>query len=126
MVVEPYFFDMPRYFQKSDIIISRAGATTIAELIASRKASILIPFSQATDNHQVLNARELEKIKAAEVILEEDFMPEDLASRIKDFLDSREKIQTMKKNLDPLRTDNVAELIASLCLDLMEPQKKES
>lgn len=126
VVVEPYFFDMPRYFQKSDIIISRAGATTIAELIASQKASILIPFSQAADNHQVLNARELEKIKAAAVILEEEFKPEDFASRILDFLDDREKILAMKKNLEPLRTDNVAEHIASLCLDIMERKPKES
>ncbi len=125
VVVEPYFFDMPRYFQKSDIIISRAGATTIAELIASQKASILIPFSQAADNHQVLNARELKKLKAAEVILEEEFKPEDLASRILDFLYNQKKIQAMEKNLELLRTDNVAERIASLCFEIMEPKQKE-
>ena len=122
---EPFFLDMPRYFQKSDIVISRAGATTIAELIASQKASMLVPFSKATDNHQVLNARELERIKATEVILEEDFNPELLASRIMGFVDEREKIQTMEKNLESLKPEHVAEKIASLCLNLMESKHKE-
>lgn len=125
VVVEPFFFDMPRHFQKSDIVISRAGATTIAELIASQKASMLIPFSKATDNHQVFNARELERIQAAEVILEEEFNPEFFASRIMGFVDDREKIQTMEKNLEPLKTEDVAEKIASLCLEVMEPGQKE-
>lgn len=125
VVVEPYFLDMPRYFQKSDIVISRAGATTIAELIASQKPSLLVPFSQATDNHQVLNARELEKIQAAEVILEEEFNPELFTSKITAFIDDREKIQTMEKRLEPLKPKDVTEKITSLCLDLMESKHKE-
>lgn len=118
--VAPYFFDMAQYFQKSDLIISRAGATTIAELIASQKASLLIPFSKASDNHQVFNAQELEKIKGAEMILEEEFSPEILAHKILEFLKEREKINQMEKNLQPLGTENVAERIAAFCLEMME------
>ena len=65
MTVTPYFKEMADYFQNSDLIISRAGASTIAELIASQKASLLVPFSKAADNHQLLNAKELEKVNGA-------------------------------------------------------------
>jgi UDP-N-acetylglucosamine--N-acetylmuramyl-(pentapeptide) pyrophosphoryl-undecaprenol N-acetylglucosamine transferase len=120
VVIAPYFFNIASYFKKSDLIISRAGATTIAELIASQKASLLIPFSQASDNHQVLNARELENISAAKVLLEKEFTPEDLAEKIFFFLKNRENISQMEKNLASLKKNKVAENIAALCFELME------
>ncbi len=120
VVVSPYFFDMSSYFQKSDLIISRAGATTIAELIASRKASLLVPFARASENHQLRNARELEKIQGAEVLREEDFSPERLAERILFFLKNKDKITEMEKNLEPLKKERVADRIVSLCFELME------
>jgi UDP-N-acetylglucosamine--N-acetylmuramyl-(pentapeptide) pyrophosphoryl-undecaprenol N-acetylglucosamine transferase len=120
VTVAPYFFDMADYFQRSDIIICRSGATTIAELIASQKASVLIPFARATDNHQVLNARELEQVQGAEVILEQDFSPQLLAEKILDFLNNLEKIERMESNLAGLKTKLTAENISSLCLKLME------
>ena len=124
VTIAPYFSDMASYFQKSDLIISRAGATTIAEFIASQKASLLIPFSQAADNHQVLNARELEKIGGAEILLEEEFTPEKLADKIIYFLQHKERIIQMEKNLARLKTENVSEKIADLCLDLMKKRKE--
>jgi UDP-N-acetylglucosamine--N-acetylmuramyl-(pentapeptide) pyrophosphoryl-undecaprenol N-acetylglucosamine transferase len=120
VTVSPYFFEMADYFQKSDLIISRAGATTIAELIASQKASLLIPFSQATDNHQYFNARELEKIRGAEIILEKEFTPEIFADKIFSFLRNKDKITLMEKNLIPLKTEKVSEKISNLCFKLME------
>ena len=118
--VAPYFFEIAGYFQKSDLIISRAGATTIAELIATQKASLLIPFSQATDNHQYFNAKELEKIRGAEIILEKEFTPEIFADKIFSFLRNKEKIALMEKNLVPLKTEKVSEKISNLCFKLME------
>jgi len=120
ITVSPFFFDMPTYFQKSDLVVCRAGATTIAELIAARKASILVPFSKATDNHQEINARELEGIQGAEVILEDEFKPEGFANIIRDFLTHKEKLDRMEQNLEKLKTDNVAERIAQLCFNLIE------
>jgi UDP-N-acetylglucosamine--N-acetylmuramyl-(pentapeptide) pyrophosphoryl-undecaprenol N-acetylglucosamine transferase len=119
-VVAPYFFDMANYFQKSDLIISRAGATTIAELIASQKASLLVPFSQATDNHQARNAKELEKIGGAKVFLEEIFTPEDFTEKIFFFLKNRENISQMEKNLASLKKDKIADKISALCFELIE------
>jgi UDP-N-acetylglucosamine--N-acetylmuramyl-(pentapeptide) pyrophosphoryl-undecaprenol N-acetylglucosamine transferase len=125
VTVAPYFLDMASYFQKSDLIISRAGASTIAEFIASQKASLLIPFSKATDNHQALNARELEKINGAEVILEEEFTPELLVQKIFHFMRNTEKIDQMEKNIAQIKTEKVTEKISELCLELMESKRKE-
>ncbi len=118
--VAPYFYDMPNYFQKSDLIISRAGATTLAELIASHKAALLIPFAKATDNHQVQNALELKKVGGAEIILESEFTPEYFAKTIFAFMDNKDNLDRMEKNLAKLKNENSAENISKLCWDLME------
>ncbi|MGD9345454.1 MAG: undecaprenyldiphospho-muramoylpentapeptide beta-N-acetylglucosaminyltransferase [Candidatus Aminicenantes bacterium] len=120
VTVSPYFFNMPDYFQSSDLIVCRSGATTIAELIAAQKASILVPFAKATENHQLINARELERAKAAEILPEEDFTPESFAEKIRDFMSHKDKINRMENNLESLKKENSAEKIADLCLDLME------
>ncbi len=116
----PYFEDMANYFQRSDLIISRAGASTIAELIASQKAALLVPFSKATDNHQLLNAKEMEKVRGAEVITEEEFSPEFFSKKIIEYIHDKQKITEMEKNLAPLKRENVADRIADLCFELME------
>lgn len=125
VTVAPYFEDMDAYFQKADLVISRAGASTIAELIASRKASVLIPFSQATDDHQLWNARELEKVHGAVVLREEEFDPRVFAEKILDFLDHKDRLDAMEKNLSALRTENVAEKIVDECFRLMNANYQE-
>ena len=120
VTVAPFFHNMAEYYQKSDLIICRAGATTLSELIAAQKASLLVPFAAAADNHQTLNARELENIKGAEIILEEDFSPGTLAGKIRSFIFNKEKINLMEKNLSLLKIENSAERISDLCFELME------
>jgi UDP-N-acetylglucosamine--N-acetylmuramyl-(pentapeptide) pyrophosphoryl-undecaprenol N-acetylglucosamine transferase len=124
--VAPYFYDMARHFEESDLVICRAGATTLAELIASQKAAILVPFAQATDNHQVLNAQELVRIKGAEMILEENFDTETLASRIVHYLNNRNELLALEANLKQLKIENPAQRIADLCWKLMDNTSKES
>jgi len=123
--VAPYFHNMAELFQKADLLICRAGATTIAEIIAARKASILIPFAKAADNHQFYNAKELENIRGAELICEEEFTPAQLAGKILYFMKNRQEITRMEKNLEHLRTENAADRISNLCLELMKTQHKE-
>lgn len=118
--VAPYFEEMADYFQKSDLIISRAGASTIAELIASQKAALLVPFSQAADDHQYLNATELERLDAAEVITESEFSPEALSQKILGYIENKQKIDEMEKNLVQLKPKNVTGRIVDLCFKLME------
>lgn len=121
--VSAYFYDMARYFQKADLVICRAGATTIAELIAAQKVSILIPFSKATENHQVFNAKELKRINGAETILEEKFTPQRFARKVLDFMDDKDRIDEMGKNLARLQKKNAAQAISDLCFQLMEQKE---
>jgi len=91
---------MADYLARVDLVICRAGATTCAELVASRKPALLVPFAAAADNHQEFNARELEKAGGAEVILEKDFQPGLLAEKIKYYLNHKEVLDRMEKNLE--------------------------
>jgi UDP-N-acetylglucosamine--N-acetylmuramyl-(pentapeptide) pyrophosphoryl-undecaprenol N-acetylglucosamine transferase len=118
--VAPYFQDMAARFRRADLVVSRAGATTCAELIASGRPSLLVPFAGAAENHQELNARELAKAGGAEVLLEKDLVPEVLAARILFYLGHREALTRMAAGLASLRTEGAAEGIAKLCFRLME------
>jgi UDP-N-acetylglucosamine--N-acetylmuramyl-(pentapeptide) pyrophosphoryl-undecaprenol N-acetylglucosamine transferase len=118
--VAPFFHDMAGYFEKSDLVISRAGATTISELIVARKAAMLIPFALASEDHQAKNAGELARVDGAEVILERDLTPGLLANRILFYLNHPERITAMEKNLAGLRSGDPAGRIADLCFDLFK------
>jgi UDP-N-acetylglucosamine--N-acetylmuramyl-(pentapeptide) pyrophosphoryl-undecaprenol N-acetylglucosamine transferase len=81
--VEPFFYDMGRRVGQADVIVCRAGATTIAEISAAAKPAILIPLPTATDDHQRRNAEALAAAGAAEVLLQSDATGPELAARIK-------------------------------------------
>lgn len=104
--VVPYLHNMPYALAACDIIISRCGASTLSEITALGKPSILIPYPYATDNHQEYNARALEKNGAAVVILERDLNAELLYDEVADMLNKPEKANLMKiKSKELGRTD---------------------
>jgi UDP-N-acetylglucosamine--N-acetylmuramyl-(pentapeptide) pyrophosphoryl-undecaprenol N-acetylglucosamine transferase len=80
--VEPFLYDMGRRLRVADLVVCRAGATTLAELTAVGKPSILVPLPTATDDHQRQNAEALAAEGAAEVILQSEATGERLAVRI--------------------------------------------
>jgi UDP-N-acetylglucosamine--N-acetylmuramyl-(pentapeptide) pyrophosphoryl-undecaprenol N-acetylglucosamine transferase len=80
--VEPFLYDMARRIGQADLIVARAGATTLAELTAAGKPSVLIPLPTATDDHQRKNADALAAAGAAEVLLQQDATGDTLAARI--------------------------------------------
>lgn len=94
--VMPYIHKMPYALAASDIVISRCGASTLSEITALGKPSILVPYPYATDNHQEYNARALEKNGAAIVILERDLNSEILYDEVVDMLNKKEKAIQMK------------------------------
>lgn len=79
----------------ADLVVSRAGAMTIGELAAAGRAAILIPFAAATNNHQELNARVVERAGGAVVITESQLTPERLATAISDVLRNPQKVLQM-------------------------------
>ncbi len=80
--VEPFLYDMGRRLGQADLIVCRAGATTLAEITAAGKAAILIPLPTATDDHQRRNAEAMAARGAAEVLLQSEASGSVLARRI--------------------------------------------
>jgi UDP-N-acetylglucosamine--N-acetylmuramyl-(pentapeptide) pyrophosphoryl-undecaprenol N-acetylglucosamine transferase len=80
--VEPFFYDMGRRLHAADLIVCRAGATTLAEITAAGKPAILIPLPTATDDHQRRNGAALARQGAARVVEQRDLTPARLAGEI--------------------------------------------
>jgi UDP-N-acetylglucosamine--N-acetylmuramyl-(pentapeptide) pyrophosphoryl-undecaprenol N-acetylglucosamine transferase len=118
--VRAFIDDMPAAFARADVIISRSGANTVAELAAAGKASLLIPFPGATDQHQLENARALERAGAARLLQEADVNPERLLGMIEEMLRSPELTQEMGSKARALAKPDAAERIADLMKELAE------
>jgi len=118
--VAPFLDDMPSYFRQADLVVSRAGATTCAELIAARRAAILVPFAAAADDHQALNAEVLRAAGGADIVPEGVDLASRLAERIRFYLGHRERLAAIALGLESLRKEDAAGKIAGLCLELME------
>jgi UDP-N-acetylglucosamine--N-acetylmuramyl-(pentapeptide) pyrophosphoryl-undecaprenol N-acetylglucosamine transferase len=80
--VEPFLYDMGRRLAAADVVVCRAGATTLAELMAAGKPSVLVPLPTATDDHQRRNAEAMAVQGAADVLLQADATGVALAERI--------------------------------------------
>jgi len=99
----------------ADLCICRAGATTLAEVSAAGKASILIPYPYAAENHQEYNARAFEDKGAAKVILDKDLSGELLWSEIKNILYNRFKLQEMSARAHEVFKPDALARIVDLC-----------
>jgi UDP-N-acetylglucosamine--N-acetylmuramyl-(pentapeptide) pyrophosphoryl-undecaprenol N-acetylglucosamine transferase len=80
--VEPFIYDMGRQLRRADLIVCRAGATTLAEIAAAGKPAVLIPLPTATDDHQRRNAEAMADSGAAEVLLQSEASGAALAAKI--------------------------------------------
>ena len=110
--------DMLNVLKKTDLIITRAGASTIAEITAIGVPAIMIPSPFVTHNHQEKNALVLEKNNAAIVIKEKDLTKDLLLKNIDELLSSKEKLTEMKLNSKKMgvvdSATKIAEIIESL------------
>lgn len=111
--VVPYLFDMPDYLAAADLVVSRAGATTIAELCAVRTPSILIPSPNVSENHQEYNARSLERAGVSILLPERQLNDSSLATLIHELMEQPERLEKMKSNFSSLQQKNAAESIVS-------------
>ena len=93
--VRPFFHDMAARYRRADLVICRAGATTIAEVTAMGKAALFVPFPFAADNHQVLNARTLADDGAARMVEEKDLDGKMLAERIGHYVENPGELARM-------------------------------
>ncbi|MGB0121832.1 MAG: undecaprenyldiphospho-muramoylpentapeptide beta-N-acetylglucosaminyltransferase, partial [Silvibacterium sp.] len=95
--VYPFLDDMPRRFEAADLVLARSGASTVAELAAAGKPSLLIPFPQAADDHQRRNAEVLAEAGAAEMLLERELTPELLQQSLIRILEDRPGLDRMSE-----------------------------
>jgi UDP-N-acetylglucosamine--N-acetylmuramyl-(pentapeptide) pyrophosphoryl-undecaprenol N-acetylglucosamine transferase len=105
-------------FARADLIISRAGAGTMAELTVAGKAAILVPFPGAADDHQTKNARALEQYGAARMIPEREWTPGRLARELRHFMDRREELERMEESSRRLAKPEATSRIADMILEL--------
>lgn len=94
--VKPFFNDIAELYRHHDLVITRAGASSMAELMSFQKAAIIVPFAKAKDNHQYYNAKFLQDSSQSIVVEEKDFSINWLSNHLREFLKDTEKIRNME------------------------------
>ncbi len=117
--VQSFFRHMAPLYKQADLIICRAGATTVAEVTALGKAVVFIPFPFAADNHQALNADTLAREGAAEMILEKDLNAVDLAQKIEYYASHPQALEAMAAKAGQLGHPAAAQAIVDDCYNLL-------
>jgi UDP-N-acetylglucosamine--N-acetylmuramyl-(pentapeptide) pyrophosphoryl-undecaprenol N-acetylglucosamine transferase len=118
-IVKSFFDDMHQMYNQADIVIARAGATTIAEITALGKCSILVPYPFAADNHQELNARSLANKDATEIIQQKDLSGALLLSRIEYYASHRDAVSSKAASAKKMGKPLAAGDIVNDCYRLM-------
>jgi UDP-N-acetylglucosamine--N-acetylmuramyl-(pentapeptide) pyrophosphoryl-undecaprenol N-acetylglucosamine transferase len=116
--VRPYISDMMTEFEKADILVCRAGATTCAEIAAAGKAAIMIPLPTAADDHQRKNAEAMQNAGAVKMLTQDQLTPESLASTLRELADSPEEIASMEMAARGLAREDAAETTVDIIEDL--------
>lgn len=115
--VREYIFDMPRLMAAADLILCRAGASTISELCYMGKPVIMVPSPNVTNNHQEKNARVLERAGGARILLEGQFTAESLLNEVKTLLEDQNNLNRMSSAMRALSVYDSADRICSLILN---------
>lgn len=112
-----YVNDMEEKYLWADLIICRSGTGTLSELAAAGKASILIPFPYAADNHQQKNAEVLVRANAAEMILNKDLNVESLSRAVESLKANVEKRKSMENNVKQFYQARAGQKLAKMLLE---------
>lgn len=124
--VAAFVHQMPEAYAVADLVISRAGATTITELTSVGRPAVLIPYPYAAGNHQEANARRLTEMGAARLISEQDLNGDTLSSNIRDlFADNNLRADMQKANKSLGRPD-AAKKVVDILFSLLKTRKLKS
>jgi len=115
-VVQPFLAEMDLALSAATACVSRAGASSLAELAAMRLPSLLVPFPMAADNHQWHNARAFEETGAAQLLEQREATPEKVSSLLREFVEDAAERNGMKAALAQWHTPKAAEQIAERIL----------
>ena len=107
----PFYEGLTSVMKKTDVMVSRAGASTLSELIALEVPSILIPSPYVANNHQYLNALDLVKQNAALMVEEKDLEDGVLFKKVDELINNEEEIKNIKSNLRKMQVKDSATVI---------------
>ncbi|HEX2446219.1 MAG TPA: glycosyltransferase, partial [Vicinamibacterales bacterium] len=126
--IEPFLYEMHREMTNADVVISRAGATTLAELAARGRASILVPLPTAADDHQRRNAEAFARAGAAEVIDQRELNGSLLAARLVALAEDPARRESMAAAARRFARPDAARVIVdrALALTKSSPETGES
>lgn len=124
VIIKPFIHNMPEVLSGIDLVVSRAGATTLAELTSLGIPSILIPSPYVTNNHQEKNARSLSDKGAAELLLEKDLNSKSLVKYIDMILLDKEKLNNMKMKARKMGVPDSAQRLFSVMKQLIAVKRQ--
>ena len=120
MDVREYIYDMPLVMAAADLVMCRAGASTLAELTAMGKPAVLIPSPHVTNNHQEKNARVLAEAGGAKLLLEPEFTADSLLGLVSELLHHPETLEDTSGEMRSLGLPDATDRIAGIVLGLAE------
>lgn len=123
-VLKDYIYDMPTYMAAADLVICRAGAMTLTELARMRKAAIIIPSPNVTDNHQYKNAKVLADADAAILIEESGLDAESICRAVSEIYSNRGKREEMSENISAFANDDAGKRIYEEMTKLIAAKEK--
>jgi UDP-N-acetylglucosamine--N-acetylmuramyl-(pentapeptide) pyrophosphoryl-undecaprenol N-acetylglucosamine transferase len=124
--VLPFIENMAQRFAQADLIVCRSGAITVAEVAASGRAAIFIPFGASTDAHQTRNAAAMQDAGAARLLPQEELTPERLTTEIFTLLDQPRRVREMEDCARALARPRAVEDIVDLLESLMPAETPAS
>lgn len=110
----PFFADVAARLASAHLVVSRAGASSVAELMVAGKPAILVPLPIATDNHQYYNAQAIEDTGAGWVVTQQAFTPESLASKIETLMRVPHRLSEAAAAMRSLAHTNAAQALAEV------------
>ncbi|MCZ6793528.1 MAG: UDP-N-acetylglucosamine--N-acetylmuramyl-(pentapeptide) pyrophosphoryl-undecaprenol N-acetylglucosamine transferase [Planctomycetota bacterium] len=124
--VSSYSVDLPRRMAGSDMVICRAGGTSVAELTVVGVPSLLVPYPHHGDQHQLKNARALEAAGGCRVLPQEEIRPETLRQALDDVLFSTEKLGAMATSCRGLARPDAADAVINLLIEVKRSCRLDS
>ncbi len=118
-LVKPFFEDMPARYEASDLVLCRAGASTIAELASCGKGAILVPYPFAAHQHQLVNARRLVALGASRMIEDKELNGASLAKAILHLHSHPEELRRMEEAIGRVSRPRAAQEIVEHCYALV-------
>jgi len=116
----PFIQDMAAAYNRANLVVSRAGATTISELAALGKPCILIPYPYSTNQHQEFNAHSLVRAGGAQMIRQSDLTGEGMAHVLMKYMDDRSALEAMGKQARKIGRRDAAKVIADQLVKMVK------